>query len=142
MRFSTIIVSLLGAAATVFATTLVGRQSGYPSCSIPCLASAPLGNCTMSDTKCLCENPVFVANTTTCITKSCQGDDLQKAESLAVDNCRVVGVTLSSSPTSTPGGSATGPSAVAPTTTKSSASKTNRNTVLGLGAAALAAFCL
>ncbi|KDR76917.1 hypothetical protein GALMADRAFT_138956 [Galerina marginata CBS 339.88] len=162
MRFSTVAFTLLGAAASASASTLVGRQDTLPSCAVPCTTSADLGGCVVSDTHCLCTNPAFVGSTTTCIEKACTDPkDLASALAFSQGLCLKVGVTLSA-PAATGGSSSGSPAASTPpaasptpttpatsgsappagTTKASGASVNGASTLLGLAAAGLVAFAL
>ncbi|KAF8177665.1 hypothetical protein BJ912DRAFT_674045 [Pholiota molesta] len=165
MRFSTVAFTLFGAAASASASSLVARQSPYPDCANPCIASADLGSCGQTDTHCLCTSPAFVSGTTTCIEGACTGADLQKAISVSQGLCAAVGVTLSStstgttaatsSPSSTPTspavtttsasstGTGSGTSAASsPTTTSGAGVSRPVNALVGLAAAAVLALAL
>ncbi|KAJ3802074.1 hypothetical protein GGU11DRAFT_766645 [Lentinula aff. detonsa] len=75
----------------------VRRQLDLPPCALPCLtatASTSFGNCSSTDEACLCTNPQFIGNTTTCIEGACIGNDLQTAISAAESLCAQAGVTL------------------------------------------------
>ncbi|KAK7436690.1 hypothetical protein VKT23_018945 [Stygiomarasmius scandens] len=88
---------LLASASSV---SLWKRQ--FPSCAMPCVASADTGSCVPTDNSCLCRSESFVNSTTECIESSCSGNDLQAALSGAQQLCAAVGVTLTSTPTPTP----------------------------------------
>ncbi|KAF5325447.1 hypothetical protein D9619_010044 [Psilocybe cf. subviscida] len=107
MRFSTVAITLFGAAASASASTLFARQNTLPDCAIPCTMSADFGGCAPTDNHCLCTNQAFVSSTTTCVQKACTGTDLQNALAFSRDLCLKVGVTLTASPSSTPAGSST-----------------------------------
>ena len=87
-------VLLLAAAASVSATTLLRRQSPYPDCAQPCLIAAMEGNDCAGDLVCLCNSEAFVSGTTECIATSCEGADLETANSVARESCASVGVNL------------------------------------------------
>jgi len=119
MRFSAVFVVLSAAFATTSAVLVEKRQTGYADCALPCLAT-PSAHCNSSDTTCLCNDSDFVTAATLCFEKSCSGDDLTRSIAAAVEMCRAVGVTLSSSiPTSTSNPSSTS-SSPAPSRTSSS----------------------
>ncbi|TFK28260.1 hypothetical protein FA15DRAFT_665480 [Coprinopsis marcescibilis] len=92
MRFTTITIALLGAAASASASALYRRQ--YPDCTASCFAAADFGTCEMSDAACLCASPTFVASTTACFRTECQGEDLENALLVSRTVCEQVGVTL------------------------------------------------
>ncbi|KAF9484322.1 hypothetical protein BDN70DRAFT_872830 [Pholiota conissans] len=127
MRFSTVAFTLFGAAASASASTLVARQSPYPDCANPCLASADFGDCDPTDNHCLCTNSAFVSGTTTCIESSCTGADLAKAISVSQGICLSVGVTLTSSPAAT----STTPTTTSPSTTPTTPAATTSGTSTG-----------
>ena len=87
-------VLLLAATASVSATTLLRRQSPYPDCALPCLSAAMEGNDCAGDLVCLCNSEAFVSGTTDCIATSCEGSDLETANSVARGSCASVGVNL------------------------------------------------
>jgi hypothetical protein len=99
MRFSTVFVVLSAAFATTSASLLENRQTGYASCALPCLTTITSASCAANDTKCLCQDKDFVNKTTLCFQTNCTGTDLTKSVAAAVEMCRSVGVTLSSTPT-------------------------------------------
>ncbi|KAF8893126.1 hypothetical protein BD779DRAFT_1508942 [Infundibulicybe gibba] len=168
MRFSIAVLSLLGAAASVSASTLLGRQGTIPACAGPCLTTADLDGCALTDNACLCKSQKFVASSTTCIQGACKGDDLTNAEAAAVALCAAVGVTLtppaasgsasgsasgaaasSTAPASGSAGatsaarpSASGSGSAAPSTPSGAASVNGANALVGLAAMGLAALAL
>lgn len=121
MRFSAV-VAFLGAAASVSASTIVSRQ--LPDCAMTCLTSAPTGTCSATDNACLCRNEEFIAAATTCISTTCQGDDLTTALTVAQAMCANEGVTLGAPGATTSGASTTG----APATTSGATTSAPTNT--------------
>ncbi|KAF8153308.1 hypothetical protein B0H34DRAFT_723056 [Crassisporium funariophilum] len=149
MRFSTVAITLLGAAASASASSLLAVRQNVPTCATACLTSADLGGCQQSDTKCLCSNKAFVSSTTTCITTACtNAADLQAALGFAQQLCAAVGVTLTGptpSPTATPsqtspaGSTQTSPPA---STSTGAASSHGVNALVGMAAVGLVALAL
>ena len=43
--------------------------------------------CSSTDIKCLCDNPTYVSETTTCIENTCKGSDLGDAISIGISVC-------------------------------------------------------
>ncbi|EIM87111.1 uncharacterized protein STEHIDRAFT_120844 [Stereum hirsutum FP-91666 SS1] len=119
---------LASAVASASASRLFPRQS-YPSCALPCLASADFAGCDSSDLTCLCNSSTFVDSTTECIAGACSGDDLTQADNAAVSECEAVGVTLTSTPasssTAAASSSAAGSASASTTSGSSSASSTS-----------------
>ncbi|RPD61594.1 hypothetical protein L226DRAFT_612382 [Lentinus tigrinus ALCF2SS1-7] len=115
--------AVLALAAVASAASLNRRQ--LPSCANSCLANADFGSCDPLDDSCLCNNQGFVSSVTTCIESSCQGSDLQAAESAAQQLCLAVGVTLTATPsasaTSSGSGSATSGASAGSTSATSTA---------------------
>ncbi|THU85128.1 hypothetical protein K435DRAFT_783425 [Dendrothele bispora CBS 962.96] len=136
MRYSFFVSTALVSLASASSVSLWRRQ--FPGCATSCLANADTGNCVASDNACLCRSQSFVDSTTQCIESSCSGNDLQTALTDAQMLCAAVGVTLTSTPGSTPtsGGASTtvtspatssgssGMSASSPTGTSSGSSAT------------------
>ncbi|KAI0319330.1 hypothetical protein OF83DRAFT_1225874 [Amylostereum chailletii] len=124
MRFTLVLAALVASAS---ASALHRRQGGYPTCAQPCIASAQIGSCSVSDLDCLCHNADFISSTSQCFSTSCSGDDLADANNVARQSCLAVHVTLTSSATASPSSTsaassptATSPSAsVSPTSTSS-----------------------
>ncbi|KAI0357019.1 hypothetical protein OH77DRAFT_1519923 [Trametes cingulata] len=150
MRFFAVLA--LAAAVSSASAAGVHRRQQYPDCAGTCLVSADFGSCDPQDDSCLCKSQSFISSVTDCITKACQGDQLQQAEQAAQAACASVGVTLTSS---APAASATSPagssgsntasasqtSAAAPSSTSNAASSRGVNAIAALvavGAAALA----
>ncbi|KAF8646626.1 hypothetical protein AX16_007126 [Volvariella volvacea WC 439] len=126
MRFSAAALALFGAAVSVSASVLSARQ--LPDCSMPCIANAPTDPCATSDNACLCRNENFIEQTTVCIMQTCQGDDLQNALAAAQEMCRLVGVTLTSTPTlPSETGSSSESASETPESSETSASETADN---------------
>ncbi|PPQ78407.1 hypothetical protein CVT24_001398 [Panaeolus cyanescens] len=145
MQFTTVAFVLASIASA--SATLVARQSPYPDCANPCLASADLGGCQFTDTACLCKNANFIATTTACIEKACQGDDLTKAFQVSQAACAAVGAPLTSAAaTSSPAPTPTTPSTTgnAPATSQSTGAAlgNNPNSIFGLAVAGLVALAL
>ncbi|KAJ4474358.1 hypothetical protein J3R30DRAFT_3508291 [Lentinula aciculospora] len=102
MRFILVQATALLSAGFTFASNLeiVSRQLDLPTCALPCLtatSSTSFGNCSSTDEACLCTNPQFISNTTTCIEGACTGNDLQTAISAAESLCAQAGVTIDAS---------------------------------------------
>ncbi|KAF9001187.1 hypothetical protein BDQ17DRAFT_1426752 [Cyathus striatus] len=137
MRFSVAALTILGAALSASASTLLARQS-IPTCGQPCILNADLGSCSATDTLCLCQSSAFVSSTTQCIVSSCSGQDLQDAEAAARALCAQVGVTLTdsvaASSTTAASGSSTG-AAASSTATSPAASGSGSSTRSGSSAA-------
>ncbi|OSD00537.1 hypothetical protein PYCCODRAFT_1453309 [Trametes coccinea BRFM310] len=123
MRFFAVL-ALAAALSTASAAQIDRRQAGYPSCALPCLASADFGSCDPTDDNCLCHSSGFINSVTSCVVSACSGSDLQQAESAAQQACASVGVTL----TATPSGSQTSsaaPSGTSPASSGSASSSTS-----------------
>ncbi|KAI0634319.1 hypothetical protein C8Q77DRAFT_1157153 [Trametes polyzona] len=134
------ILALAAALSTASAAQVQRRQAPqYPACALPCIASADFGNCDPVDDNCLCHNQAFISSTTTCITSSCSGSDLQQAESAAQGACAAVGVTLSAPAPSATAPASSGSSTEAPSSTTSTAPSQTSNAASARGANALAA---
>ncbi|KAK0205579.1 hypothetical protein DFS33DRAFT_1329449 [Desarmillaria ectypa] len=149
MRFSLVALPLSILVAGSSAATLHSRQ--LPSCAVECTTGSNIkyGNCSTSDNTCLCKNNDFVTSVETCINKSCTGNDLQTALSVAQALCAAAGVTLTSeavsatatSPSSSSSASSASRSASASSSaTAASASSTSSasNGALTVGANAIA----
>lgn len=66
-------------------------------CALTCITSTD--GCSFTDYECLCSNPNFINQATICIHANCLGSDLTNAEASLQDNCKDVGVTLTTSAT-------------------------------------------
>ena len=62
----------------------------HTACALICISQADLGNCTASDTLCLCNDTQFVDSVAQCISANCTGNDLTDAEETAQAVCRTV----------------------------------------------------
>ncbi|CAE6410177.1 hypothetical protein ACGC1H_006467 [Rhizoctonia solani] len=111
MRVSAVLVAL---AAVASASTLSKRQ--YPSCAMSCAQTADYDGCSPTNNTCMCKSQKFIDSMAACLTKSCAGDDLSKAQEISNALCIAAGITLTSSATAT----ATGTGAATSTPTSSS----------------------
>ncbi|KAJ3808340.1 hypothetical protein EV368DRAFT_84802 [Lentinula lateritia] len=97
MRSFASLLAAVAVAGSTFASGHSPRQLNLPTCALPCLtatSSTSFGSCSSTDEACLCSNPQFISNTTTCIEGACTGNDLQTAISAAEALCAQAGVTL------------------------------------------------
>ncbi|CAE6420561.1 unnamed protein product [Rhizoctonia solani] len=92
MRVSIVLAAL---AAVASASSLSKRQ--YPSCAMTCAQSADYDGCAATDNTCMCKSQKFVDSMSTCLTKTCTGDDLAKAQSISNAICKAAGVPLATS---------------------------------------------
>ncbi|CAE6537789.1 hypothetical protein RSOLAG22IIIB_05964 [Rhizoctonia solani] len=122
MRVSVVLVAL---AAVASASTLSRRQ--YPSCAMTCAQSADYDGCSPTNNTCMCKSQKFVDSMTSCLDKTCSGDDLAKSKEISNAICVAAGVTLPSSSTAT--ATATGAAA---STSASSSSSTSSNSAINL----------
>ncbi|KAJ3906995.1 hypothetical protein F5879DRAFT_944013 [Lentinula edodes] len=100
MRSFALLLAAAAVAGSTSASELSRRQFNLPTCALPCLtatSSTSFGNCSSTDEACLCSNPQFISNATTCIEGACTGNDLQTAISAAEALCAQAGVTLDTS---------------------------------------------
>ncbi|KXN88445.1 hypothetical protein AN958_07355 [Leucoagaricus sp. SymC.cos] len=98
MRFS--IVVLLAALASFATASFVSRQDGIPGCALQCVQSAMSQDSCGADEACLCRSDKFVQSSTSCVSSTCQGDDVQTSLDIAQQLCASLGVTLTLLPTS------------------------------------------
>ncbi|CAE6471573.1 unnamed protein product [Rhizoctonia solani] len=132
MRVSVVVAAL---AAVASASTLTRRQ--YPSCAMPCIQSADIGNCSPTDNTCMCKNQSFIDSTAVCVKKNCTGDDLTRANEISKALCLAAGVTLSetATPSATSPATGTGSSTATPTGSTNSAINLSGSPMVGALAA-------
>ncbi|KAI1808837.1 hypothetical protein F4811DRAFT_499128 [Daldinia bambusicola] len=90
MQFKTLAIALFAAAAT--AESIQELISQIPSCAKPCLdnASTKIG-CSTTDNKCQCNKiDDLTQEAITCVSTSCNSDDLTKATKLSGEICAAV----------------------------------------------------
>jgi len=127
--------------STVSASVLYPRAvPGYPDCAQGCLANATSSKCSPGEVHCLCLDTQFVNSTSACFASACSGADLQAADKTAQDNCKLAGVTLTSTGTST--GTSSGSAATSSSTTSSKSNSAESTMVNIMGGAAALGFAV
>jgi len=107
------------------AVILDSRQTGYPSCFLPCLQNFNPGSCVKTDYTCLCKNPQFIDGTAQCLYDKCSNpSDIAQAIKTSEQACLAAGVTLTSTYTPTQSRSNTGSTTSSVSTTVSSGNAT------------------
>ncbi|KAG9045801.1 hypothetical protein FS837_005630 [Tulasnella sp. UAMH 9824] len=88
----------IGAAEAFGAATCkqsgVDLQNPVPACAQGCVQNASLGNCQANDAACLCRDPTYVQNVTSCVGSKCTGQDLMTATIVGQASCRAAGVNV------------------------------------------------
>ncbi|KIO22163.1 hypothetical protein M407DRAFT_120293 [Tulasnella calospora MUT 4182] len=91
MRFS---IAVFWAASLASAYTILKRQTDVPQCAQTCYTQSNPSPCNTTDIPCLCVNPTFLNELTTCTQNTCSQQDLGAAQAWGLDTCKQAGVDL------------------------------------------------
>ncbi|KAI7786782.1 hypothetical protein LA080_002252 [Diaporthe eres] len=147
MQFKAIVLSTVLGLVAAQSSDVASLVTELPSCSLTCLlAGASAADCESMDYACQCgKQDVIVANATSCLTTSCNTNDIAKTQTVSQQICEAVtGGNSSSTSASASGstasatGSSTSSSASASSTGAAGSSAGSRPELYGLGMAAIA----
>ncbi|KAJ0119191.1 cfem domain-containing protein [Diaporthe amygdali] len=145
MQFKAIVLSGVLGLVAAQSSDVASLVAELPSCSLTCLlAGASAADCESMDYSCQCnKQDVIVANATSCLTSSCNTNDIATTQTVSQQICEAVtgGNSTSSSSTgsnATTTGSSTSSSASASSTGAAGSSAGSRPELYGLGLAAIA----
>ncbi|KAK2615349.1 hypothetical protein N8I77_002112 [Diaporthe amygdali] len=145
MQFKAIVLSGVLGLVAAQSSDVASLVAELPSCSLTCLlAGASAADCESMDYSCQCnKQDVIVANATSCLTSSCNTNDIATTQTVSQQICEAVtgGNSTSTSSTgsnATTTGSSTSSSASASSTGAAGSSAGSRPELYGLGLAAIA----
>ncbi|KAL1993047.1 hypothetical protein VTN49DRAFT_3804 [Thermomyces lanuginosus] len=108
-------------AAAILSGAAAQGVDGLPKCAQSCVTGAIPEHCSGFDVGCICGDDAFIDKMACCVSKECEGDDINAVLSFANGICTGAGVTV---PTEMP----PNPCANQPSATKSSTSTTGSST--------------
>ncbi|KAG6359204.1 hypothetical protein INS49_012724 [Diaporthe citri] len=146
MQFKAIVLSTVLGLVAAQSSDVASLVTELPSCSLTCLlAGASAADCESMDYACQCgKQDVIVANATSCLTSSCNTNDIAKTQTVSQQICDAVTGGNSSTSASASGstasatGSSASSSASASSTGAAGSSAGSRPELYGLGMAAIA----
>ncbi|KAL1859543.1 hypothetical protein Daus18300_009544 [Diaporthe australafricana] len=146
MQFKAIVLSAVVGLVAAQSSDVTSLVAQLPSCSLTCLlAGASAADCESMDYSCQCnKQDVIVANATSCLTSSCNTNDIATTQTVSQQICEAVTGNSTSATASSSGssasatGSSASSSASASSTAAAGSSAGSRPELYGLGMAAIA----
>ncbi|KAL1972394.1 hypothetical protein VTN31DRAFT_6808 [Thermomyces dupontii] len=108
-------------AAVILSGAAAQGVDGLPKCAQACVTGAIPEQCNGFDVECICGDEAFIDKMACCVSKECEGDDIDAVLSFANGICTGAGVNVPTEMPPNPCGNE--PSATKSSTTESSATK-------------------
>ncbi|POS78689.1 hypothetical protein DHEL01_v202932 [Diaporthe helianthi] len=146
MQFKVIVLSAVLGLVAAQSSDVASIIAELPSCSLTCLlAGASAADCESTDYSCQCgKQDIIVTNATSCLTSSCNTNDIAKTQTVSQQLCEAVAGGNSSTSASPSGsspsatGASSSSSASASSTAAAGSSAGSHPELYGLGMAAIA----